>query len=110
MEMQFQATSSEILVQGMMNKGRLMFVDTNPFIPAPDEESLRRKVNAKLRASYKLPDRAMTTNAEAEGNDSKTNCNIDVSFLIAPDLKYLSCYHCSGETNAAPYQHRSSRL
>jgi hypothetical protein len=67
MDMQFQATSSEILVQGMMNRGRQMFVDANPFVPLADEASLRAKVNAKLRASYKLPEKAMATKSETEG-------------------------------------------
>ena len=67
MEIQFQANSSEMLVQSMMTRGRQMFVDSNPFVPSADEDSLKRKVNAKLRASYKLPERNITTKNEAEG-------------------------------------------
>ena len=70
MDVQFQATSSEMLVQSMMTRGRQMFVDSNPFVPSADEESLRRKVNAKLRAAYKLPERKITSKSEAEGESS----------------------------------------
>ncbi len=66
MEIPFNQISSEFLIQNMMNRGRQMFSETNPFIPLPHEESLRRKVNSKLRASYLLPNKAMLTKSETE--------------------------------------------
>lgn len=103
MDMKFQATSSEILVQGMMNRGRQMFVDSNPFIPSADEASLRRKVNAKLLASYKLPDKAMTTKREAEGKYSAC-CRVQYSLSILLPTHFLyvcEILTCSGKAHVA---------
>ena len=79
MEANYFKTSTDFVVGNVINRARLMFVDSNPYIPAVDDETLRRRINWKANSSYTSSGVTSTTKIETQGR----------AFLF--DHRFIAC-------------------